>query len=192
MGRATIGRLELPPGEGPPRHLEPPLSVGEVGRLNPYHGEDLPMRFTARLRVGGRHAARRIFGCVSRPAPGGGRRAVGRWCHENSPSYILRHVCSLRLIQSSSPITSIRCNRVVCAAALLTTQRPLDDTLTTSRATPAKHWTNRGTPCITRSWWRCATSGRTPAQRIRRSGARSIGPERLAARVPTPRAVERL
>ena len=56
----------------PSRHLEPPFSVGEVGRLNPYHGEDLPMRFTARPRVGGRRAAGRIFGCVSRPAPGWG------------------------------------------------------------------------------------------------------------------------
>ena len=30
------------------------------------------MRFTARPRVGGRRAAGRIFGCVSRPAPGWG------------------------------------------------------------------------------------------------------------------------
>ena len=33
----------MPP---PSRHLEPLFSVGEVGRLNPYHGEDLPLRFT--------------------------------------------------------------------------------------------------------------------------------------------------
>ena len=45
-------------------------------RLNPYNGEDLPSRFTApRPRVGGRHAAGRIFGfrlCVTaRPRVGG-------------------------------------------------------------------------------------------------------------------------
>ena len=44
----------LPP---PSRHLEPPFPGGEVGRLNPYHGEDFTMRFTARPRMGGRHAA---------------------------------------------------------------------------------------------------------------------------------------
>ena len=39
----------LPP---PSRHLEPPFSIGEVGRLNPYHGEDFPLRFTGRPRMG--------------------------------------------------------------------------------------------------------------------------------------------
>ena len=44
--------------------------------MNPYNGEDLPSRFTApRPRVGGRHAAGRIFGfrlCVTaRPRVGG-------------------------------------------------------------------------------------------------------------------------
>ena len=58
-GRVLLCMDTLPP---PSRHLEPPFSVGEVGRLNPYHGEDLPLRFTARPRMGGRRAAGRIFG----------------------------------------------------------------------------------------------------------------------------------
>ena len=36
-------------------------SAEHFGRLNPYHGEDLPMPFTARPRMGGRRAAGRIF-----------------------------------------------------------------------------------------------------------------------------------
>ena len=40
----------------PSRHIEPPFYVGEVGRLNPYHGEDFPLRFTARPRTEGRRA----------------------------------------------------------------------------------------------------------------------------------------
>ena len=53
--------------------------VAGCGRLNPYNGEDLPSRFTARPRVGGRHAAGRIFGfrlCVTARPRVGGRRAV--------------------------------------------------------------------------------------------------------------------
>ena len=62
--RPPSRHLEPPLSVAPPpsQHLEPPLSVGEVGRLNPYHGEDFPLCFTARPRVGGRRAAGRIFG----------------------------------------------------------------------------------------------------------------------------------
>ena len=58
VGFCQLWDFPLPP---PSRHLEPPFSVGEVGRLNPYHRKDFTMRFTARPRMGGRHAAGRIF-----------------------------------------------------------------------------------------------------------------------------------
>ena len=63
--------------------------VAGCGRLNPYNGEDLPSRFTARPRVEGRHAAGRIFGfrlCVTaRPRVGGTLAVtlVSLFTHEN-------------------------------------------------------------------------------------------------------------
>ena len=50
-----------PNTSNPPSPLKP-LSVGEVGRLNPYHGEDLPLCFTARPRVGGRGGVAPLWG----------------------------------------------------------------------------------------------------------------------------------
>ena len=56
-----LNDIPYPP---PSRHLEPPLSVGEVGRLHPYHGEDLPLRFTARPRRPGGGASRVQYDCI--------------------------------------------------------------------------------------------------------------------------------
>ena len=64
-----------------PTHRNPLFRRGSSGGCGKtiHPGEDFPMRFTARPRMGGRRAvARRVMRFTARPRVGG-RRAAGRW-----------------------------------------------------------------------------------------------------------------
>ena len=67
----------MTPYPPPSRRIEPPFSVGEVREVveNVHPGEDFPMRFTARPRMGGRRAVgRRYRGGSHRGRPRMGSR----------------------------------------------------------------------------------------------------------------------